>query len=308
MRGAAFHSLYSEVSNPGGRAVTVPSTGFWPICANSSLFVMLKGSGSGAATSPDGINWTLRSLANSQGWNDITYGAGLFVAIGQGTSGLYSTNIYNTSPDGITWTSRTFPVTSTFVGIAFNGTAFIVTHYSGHLYSTNGTSWSSSAINIGTTVASNGIGFVGSKNGQPVRWSPNGVIWYTSGKTLQNVPQHGIISNGTVYVAMTDEGGNRPNRTVYSSSDGNSWTQISLLSDVYSSSQILASNGNKIITYSLGSYYTISSDNGYTWVPYAVPFGSWVGPSFGTSMGQPYATCNNPFIFTSGGDALLINV
>lgn len=55
-------------------------------------------------TSPDGITWTVRT-APILDWFGITYGGGLFVAVGNtGTN-----NRVMTSPDGITWTSRTTP-------------------------------------------------------------------------------------------------------------------------------------------------------------------------------------------------------
>jgi hypothetical protein len=49
----------------------------------------------------DGINWSTTTTPEGNNWNGITYGNGLFVAVGDA-----GTNRVMTSPDGITWTPR----------------------------------------------------------------------------------------------------------------------------------------------------------------------------------------------------------
>ena len=54
-------------------------------------------------TSPDGITWTARTAAgDNDTWQSVTYGNGLFVALGWEADD----NII-TSPDGITWIAKT---------------------------------------------------------------------------------------------------------------------------------------------------------------------------------------------------------
>ena len=50
----------------------------------NGLFVAVASSGtSRVMTSPDGINWTSRTAAESNCWTSVTYGNGLFVAVAQ---------------------------------------------------------------------------------------------------------------------------------------------------------------------------------------------------------------------------------
>lgn len=56
-----------------------------------------------AVTSPDGINWTSRTLP-ANGWKGITWNGTVFCAVGH-TDGLICT----TSPDGVNWTAHNMP-------------------------------------------------------------------------------------------------------------------------------------------------------------------------------------------------------
>ena len=56
-------------------------------------------------TSPDGITWTARSSPDPYFMRSVTYGNGLFVAVGLDIPGIRFRGVL-TSPDGITWTGR----------------------------------------------------------------------------------------------------------------------------------------------------------------------------------------------------------
>jgi hypothetical protein len=64
----------------------------------NGLFVAV-GLGGAILTSPDGVSWTLRRPRDEQRLHGVTYGNGLFVAVGGGGTIL-------TSPDGVSWTPR----------------------------------------------------------------------------------------------------------------------------------------------------------------------------------------------------------
>jgi hypothetical protein len=61
--------------------------------------------------STDGVNWTTHVLSSSAAMEDVTFGAGRFLAVGRaaGPSGTTILNAYFTSTDGINWTQGSFP-------------------------------------------------------------------------------------------------------------------------------------------------------------------------------------------------------
>lgn len=76
---------------------------------DNSLFVAVSASSDGdyVMTSPDGINWTGRSLpANfpGNGWSGVAYGSSTFVAVGVECE--YADYCVMSSPDGATWTAQ----------------------------------------------------------------------------------------------------------------------------------------------------------------------------------------------------------
>jgi hypothetical protein len=92
-------------------------------------------------TSTDGIAWTLRDMGVAEYWRGIAYGAGLYVAIAQGTTG---TRVI-TSPDGVTWTARACGDSAdNLASIAFGGGIFLILPSStgaNAFHSTDGIAW-----------------------------------------------------------------------------------------------------------------------------------------------------------------------
>lgn len=105
---------------PGGFAGTRGAYG-------GGLFALLSNGGQ-SATSPDGITWTIGMAPIAQ-WNGVTYGDGVFVAVGQpfgggnGSLAAYST-------DGIAWTPSTLPVAAQWKSVAFGGGTFVAVSWS----------------------------------------------------------------------------------------------------------------------------------------------------------------------------------
>ena len=115
-------TLFVAVSDNGGvatspdgitwtqRATASPYTSWYAVTWSEerSLFVAVGGYGgvnNDVMTSPDGIAWTNRTYPLPSGvpwylWYAVTYGNGIFVAVGRPDGVM-------TSPDGITWTNRT---------------------------------------------------------------------------------------------------------------------------------------------------------------------------------------------------------
>ena len=101
-----------------------------------------------AATSPDGVTWTNRTISGSSGWASVTWSPELSLFVAVAASGAPRAA---TSPNGITWTARTIttsdwtgvtwsPNLSLFVAVAYNGTVRAAT-------SPNGITWTDRTIN-----------------------------------------------------------------------------------------------------------------------------------------------------------------
>ena len=69
---------------------------------------------------PQGSSWTARTLPSSAGWQSVTYGNGVFVAVatGGGTAAA-------TSPDGITWTAGTLPSSAPWQSVTYGNGVFV---------------------------------------------------------------------------------------------------------------------------------------------------------------------------------------
>ena len=72
-----------------------------------------------AASSTDGITWTVRTLPSSQYWNSVAYGNGMFVTTAVGS------NASAYSSDGITWTALALPASEEWWGIAYGNGRFV---------------------------------------------------------------------------------------------------------------------------------------------------------------------------------------
>jgi len=126
---ATSSSLYikSAVSTNNGLTWTVYSTAsvgglswaYQSMASGNGLFVHGGGPLIGAIiqTSPDGINWTIRSTLDYN-WYGMTFGNGVFVAVAaDGKIAL--------SSDGITWTLTTVQVGAAWHGVAFGENIFV---------------------------------------------------------------------------------------------------------------------------------------------------------------------------------------
>lgn len=73
-------------------------------------------------TSPDGVNWTLRSSGVTKDLHAVTYSAEkeLFVAVGH-----YGTFITLTSPDGINWSNKPSGIYGRLYGVAYGNSRFV---------------------------------------------------------------------------------------------------------------------------------------------------------------------------------------
>lgn len=117
---------------------TLPASRQWRgIAWNGSLFVVVASGGTDkAASSPDGLVWTERTMPSTAGWFALTAGGGKFCAVAAASTAVA------TSLDGITWTPGTAPVAAVNPQIAWNGSVFCIVDTANILTSADGLSWS----------------------------------------------------------------------------------------------------------------------------------------------------------------------
>ena len=107
------------------------------VAYGNGLFVAVGdyrgGSSNTILTSPDGSVWTGDggTYFATDGWDDITFGNGLFVAVSKdvGTKVM-------TSPDGITWTPRDAS-DAQWLGISHGDGKFVAVAYDGAVMTSN---------------------------------------------------------------------------------------------------------------------------------------------------------------------------
>ena len=155
------------------------------VCYGNGLFVAVSGAGTNRVmTSPDGINWTARTLptgAANSAWHSVCYGDGLFVAVA--SSG---TNRVMTSPDGINWTARNASQDNEWRSVCYGNGLFVA-------------------------VASTGT--------NRVMTSPDGINWTNRNAAQANLWWSVCYGNG-LFVAVGMTGTN----LVMTSTDGITWT------------------------------------------------------------------------------------
>ena len=141
-------------------------------------------------TSPDGTTWTNRTCYYGiavpyaengtpldEDLNGLTYGNGLFVAVGDNGTIL-------TSPDGTTWAKRTSGTSEEFLGVTYGNGIFLTIGLDGNiLISPDGTTWTEGfyeeSYSYGFFKAAtygNGLFVTVSKNGT-IQTSPDGTTW-----------------------------------------------------------------------------------------------------------------------------------
>ena len=180
-----------------------PADNDWSaVCYGNGLFVAVANAsavgfgGQRVMTSPDGINWTLRTV-QAANWSAVCYGNGLFVAVANaGNAGTF----LMTSPDGITWTPRNYPVDNAWTGICYGNSAktFVVvsSSYTGSnsvMTSPDGITWTLRTIGI-TAKPWNAVSFgnglfiavANSLDANGIMISEDGINWYVNDITSIN--------------------------------------------------------------------------------------------------------------------------
>jgi hypothetical protein len=163
--------------------------------------------------------WTEQTSGTANDLNDVTYGQGLYVAVGLGSTII-------TSPDGVTWTTRSSPVTINIIDdIAFANGVFVAVGLSTSpiIYSADGITWfagSGTSPGVVKGIAYGNSKWVAAADSAVYISTNNGVSWTATIaiSALANVTSLSF-ANG-YFVATTST------PTLVRSSDGLTWTDV----------------------------------------------------------------------------------
>lgn len=171
-----------------------------------------------------GSTWTTPAITQTGAYSSVTYGGGLFAAVG--SSGTIAHAII-TSPDGITWTTRTNPASAQYDSVAYGNGMFVAARGNRVTYSADGTTWSTltvSGMNLISVTFGNGT-FVGVEPAASTNaaWtSTNGTSWTERVTPNTGSPTWTKVAYGnSLFVAVA--GGGSSGR-VMTSPDGTTWT------------------------------------------------------------------------------------
>jgi hypothetical protein len=215
------------------------------------------------------ITWTSRTTGITSGLYDVTYGNGLYVAVG--VSGVILT-----SPDDITWTGRTSGTTRNLNCITYGNNLYIVAGDSGKIFtSSDGIIWTSRTsgtanVLYGVTYGNNVYVAAG---GNTILTSPDGITWTsrTSGTTNYH---RAVTYCNNLFLALGDGG------AMLTSPDGITWTSRTsgtsniLLGATYGNNQYVVVGSGGTIRTSPDCITWTGRTSGIANYLYGVTFGS----------------------------------
>ncbi|MCL2183458.1 MAG: hypothetical protein FWB85_08320 [Chitinispirillia bacterium] len=279
---AAGSNIISSTALNGGRswtpaAISTPG-GVGAVAFGGDRFAALGVNGTSAYTSEDGASWQSHTVSAPQGMADMAYGAGKFVAVGANGRAA-------SSADGTSWTASTLNEGENFVGVKFGNGMFMAVGARGAVYtSADGSGWTRQAG--GRYMTYRQIIQGGSKlvavGDSGVAVSSDGLDWSarTAGKRLR-----AVTYGAGRFVAVGDSG------AIFSSADGDTWTDHSLPQD---SRDIMLKSaafgegafiigGKTPVGGALGGPSIYSSTDGQNWTE-QISLSNWLPPEFPVSM------------------------
>ena len=292
---AVNHDFSSQDANTRGGFVCLPELGASPfqqvwteqtsgtgnnlsdVTYGQGLYVAV-GQSSTILTSPDGVTWTSRSAPTSMPLiDDIAFANGVFVACGLATNPI----IY--SADGITWSIGSGPSPATAKGVAYGNSKWVVVA-SGAVYisTNNGVSWTTTisiaALNNVTSLSfANGY-FIASTSTPTLVRSSDGLTW--TDVTPSGAGQFVDITFARPYYVALDVTGQ-----IFLSEDGTSWTKTRD-ADGDTWKTITSGDGMMVaVASSSGGDNVITSINGTEWIRRSgIPNYAWNGSGFGNGL------------------------
>jgi len=273
-----YASTITSIITTNGVDWTTRTSGFTSyirgVTYGDGLYVAVGDSGK-LTTSPDGTTWTTRTSGfGTTRIWGVTYGDGLYVAVGD--SGKLTT-----SPDGTTWTTRTSGFGTTAIqGVTYGDGLYVAVGSSGKLTtSTDGTTWTTRTSGFGTTnilgvTYGDGL-YVAVGDSGKLTTSTDGTTW-TSRTSGFTSYIFGVTYGDGLYVAVGDSG------KLTTSPDGTTWTTRT---SGFGTTRIQGVTYGDGLYVAVGGYGKLTtSTDGTTWTTRTSGFGTdWI---FGVTYGD----------------------
>lgn len=243
-------------------ARTLPSGTWLSVAWNGSVYVAVDYNSAQCATSPDGITWTSRALPVSiYASRAIAWNGSVFCLVCVGSTAAA------TSPDGITWTARTMLNARSWVSLAWNGTVFCALAQNSAVAATSpdGITWTERALPATASwsaIAWNDSTFVAVSSAASTAAATSPDGITWTARTLPAANSWVAVAwNGTTFCAVAT---NAAANQAATSPDGVTWTGQTLANDNLTS---IAWNGATFcaVTLGVGSTNAYTSPDGVTW-------------------------------------------
>ncbi|MES2216453.1 MAG: tail fiber domain-containing protein [Patescibacteria group bacterium] len=242
-------------------------------------------------TSPDGINWTSRTVPEANNWAGIVWSPqkNIFVAVSSD-----GTNRVMTSYDGITWVSQAAseasgwvavtwsPELSKFVAVASTGTNRVMTSPDGVTWTSQTQSSTSAWTSIVWAPELNLFVAVAQSISSNIMTSPDGVSWITRTNgggltTYQNItwsPELGM------FVIVTQDG-----NKIITSTDAITWTSHTITAG-FGYTVTWSPELHLFVAVGSATNRIITSPDGLNWTGRAAAqLNNWVGVSWSPELG-----------------------
>ena len=271
-------------TSPDGLTWTSGTSGVYEdlygVTYGNGLFVAV---GNTLLTSPDGAEWTMQDPGTTHWLRGVTYGNGKFV--------VWAGDRILTSPDGENWTNIIFEDTINRVAFG-NGTFVAVGNLGMILTSPDGSAWtqrfSETGQNLNYITYGNGT-FVAYGGSGAVITSPDGVEWTSHLYNTTAEHSAGITYGNNTFVAAGYEG-------IFTSPDGIEWTYRYNATDIYFD-DVTYCNG---IFVCIGHYYDTGTGSIFNYFLTSYDGVEWTPEILKVSSSLNQLTCGNGTIVAVG--------
>jgi len=312
-------------SDDGGETWTVADTGLnnnlwnditWGEVGGGTFVAVSNDGANKIATSTDGETWTARTEPTSHVMRSVTFGNGIFIAVGD--NGVIDGRVLRSDDGGITWTDKTAVSLNNWRSVTFGNGHFMAVAKTGTgdraMTSTDGLTWitiATPADNNWEAVAFGNGKFVGVSNtgsGDRVMTLP--LIEVSVLELVEDVPEvlgawasetssedntwNDIAFGNGLYVAVAGDGTNR----VMSSPDGVTWTNRTA-AEANDWRGITFGGGQFVAVATSGTNQVMTSPDGITWTARSMTSSDWRSVTFGDGTFVAISRTSLPDVATS---------